>query len=331
MPSRRRYLLAVLLVGLATLFVGTTKLATPNVSIAADSIQLEQLPTRGLATAVLIRQGSSLSFYDRLIERNLAISKNEWSLKVDHLVFVESALPDDQVQYIQTKSKLAIKFVDVGATFTEGKSRSNAAKISGSDKCTEAEAGFEKPVGYNVMCWFWFSEFLHYVQAYDQVLRIDDDCILAETFDWPLSTAHVASVAENAMDNRHVIVGMRDLFASHANIPLLFPRYWSSPYTNVCLYNVKNIRLDARFRRIVDAVDGSKCIWINRWGDLPLWGATRALLGFPHQHLQFTYRHGTHKNVLIKPGDEYGPARGKARLHQPCSNFLGGALSWFLC
>lgn len=329
--SRRRYLLAVFLVGLMTVLVGTTTLATPNKRSAANSMQLAQLPSRGLATAALIRQGSTLSSYDELIERNLAISKCDWSPRVEHLLFVESSLPDDHMQYVRTKSKLAIKFVDVGETFAEGKSRSDAAKISGSEKCTEAEPEFQKPVGYNVMCWFWFSEFLHYVQEYDQVLRIDDDCILAETFDWPLSTAHVASVAENSMDNRHIIVGMRDVFSSLARTPLFYPRYWSSPYTNVCLYNVKAIRSDARYKQIADAVDGSKCIWINRWGDLPLWGATRALLGFPHENLQFSYHHGSHKNALIKPGDEFGTARGKAYLHQPCSNFLGGALSWLLC
>ena len=52
---------------------------------------------------------------------------------------------------------------------------------------------------------------------------------------------------------------------------------------------------------VLDAVNKSNCIYANRWGDLPLWGATKHLAGGELEVLQLAYHHGSH-GVQVLPG-----------------------------
>ena len=79
-----------------------------------------------------------------------------------------------------------------------------------------------------------------------------------------------------------------------------FPKTWVSPYSNVMLYNANFLRNHVAFSVVADMVQSSRCIWIGRWGDLPLWGATRNVLNFEISNLQhFSYIHGSHDNRLV--------------------------------
>ena len=126
-----------------------------------------------------------------------------------------------------------------------------------------------------------------------------------------------------------------------------FPEEWMSPYTNVLLYNMRALRADdalqevfrqvitkhgrdertapvsenatpslgnssvrASFcRRRLAKVHATGCIFANRWGDLPLWGAVRQLLGWPSVRLgsKFAYYHGSHWRIV--------PGGGRNRKH----------------
>ena len=74
---------------------------------------------------------------------------------------------------------------------------------------------------------------------------------------------------------------------------------WESPQTSVMLVDVRWARetLGAFWR----AVDATGCVYDNRWGDLPLWGAALALHGERAAILPLSYEHGSHMQ-LVSPG-----------------------------
>lgn len=51
-------------------------------------------------------------------------------------------------------------------------------------------------------------------------------------------------------------------------------------------------------RDFMKAVDESNCIYSNRWGDMPLWGAALALINEPVRFLNVSYYHWSHKIVV---------------------------------
>ena len=69
------------------------------------------------------------------------------------------------------------------------------------------------------------------------------------------------------------------------------PAQWPNPYTNVMWIRIAYAR---QMQWVFDAVDASGCIFSNRWGDLPLWGATVRLQGHASP-LALAYEHRSHK------------------------------------
>jgi hypothetical protein len=181
-------------------------------------------------------------------------------------------------------------------------------------------------------CRFWFSEFLSYVQEYDQILRIDDDCFLIGEVGWPTVNEFqpIASVHFDGLDRGDVILGLQSFFnslaASHNEHPL--SEDWDSPYTNVMMFNLNVIRKDPRFLVVFNEIRESRCIWINRWGDMPLWGATLQLLHFPTLKMDgFNYYHASHRRrypggIRVRMFDEDGWAQAHPKELSPTLRLL---------
>lgn len=113
-------------------------------------------------------------------------------------------------------------------------------------------------------------------------------------------------VVYQGMDAHAVTIGMTQLFGleqltdsavwdRHKRVWLENRRgTWNSPYTNVMLVNVRWAR-DNPAQRWFNRVDATGCVFRNRWGDLPLWGATMAAMGIPRYTLSgWAYTHGSH-------------------------------------
>ena len=310
---------------------------------------------RAAATAMLLKPGEGINsgkYINEILRRNNAISKCVWADQVDHLVFYEESgegyVPAGHLDYIQNRSNLELTFVGVADVFIAGACTNEVlnSKVSNVDSgggseandglcpATPLSSAFRS--GYKSMCWFWYSAFLQYVDAYELILRIDDDCFLMGAPPWPgrgldsrsgsegfgdnwVSRSPLVSVQDEVMDSMHVTRGMRAFFghlaerldAPPALLPRSdeesiraisgsaaahFPEEWDSPYTNVLLYNVALLRSDPRLAWVQRQVGISGCVFRNRWGDLPLWGATRELLGWPTRSLgsRFPYYHGSH-------------------------------------
>lgn len=278
-----------------------------------------------LATAVLVIRFDS-STIERLTKRNNAISSFSWSRYVDHLVFHEASKVDSEV--LCGTGNLTFTPIDVSKSFEKGHAMSviglSGSSLTFKDYPCNATSTPTFSTGYRSMCWFWFSEFLRYTNEYDAIMRIDDDCYLRNAPVWPTSPSPISAVIEYwGNDKAEYINGMFSFFSdlktklyrehyTVENDP--FPSTWISPYSNVMLYNTSFLRDHVAFAIVADMVQSSRCIWRSRWGDLPLWGATRNTLGYEISHLQyFSYIHGSHGNRLVTAGTE--PQRNDVMKH----------------
>jgi hypothetical protein len=112
----------------------------------------------------------------------------------------------------------------------------------------------------------------------------------------------LASVADEGMDNKATTMGLRQAFAELNGS--IFQSTWRSPYTNVLLYNITYLSQSDALARVYQKVSATGCVWVNRWGDSPLWGATRLLLAWPAPPLVGLggYEHGSHGMVHVAAG-----------------------------
>lgn len=93
-----------------------------------------------------------------------------------------------------------------------------------------------------------------------------------------------------------------------------------APYTNAMYINLKWLRAGEQFERkqhkssstvskqiyqahlileFLKAVDESNCIYTNRWGDMPIWGAALAVVEHDIAFMQLPYYHESH-HLIIK-------------------------------
>ncbi len=158
--------------------------------------------------------------------------------------------------------------------------------------------GSRHKIGYRTMCNFWYVDFMKYLHNCSFVLRIDSDIRLIPNQNDPfLRLPKTLSPVEwqKEMDKKKVMYGMIHLFQG-INHELT---YWESPYTNVMMINMSWINSES-VQTIIRIVNDTNCIFYNRWGDLPLWGATVRLLEEEKEYLNLSYYHKSHYNRLVK-------------------------------
>jgi len=159
--------------------------------------------------------------------------------------------------------------------------------------------GSRHKIGYRTMCHFWYVDFIRFLSNCSFVLRLDSDIrLLSNQADPFLKLSKTLSPVEwqTKMDKKNVTFGMINLFQTicvHLNS-------WHSPYTNVMMINMSWVRL-RKVQSIIRMVNKTNCIFYNRWGDLPLWGATLRILNAEKEHLNLSYYHKSHYNRLVSP------------------------------
>lgn len=269
----------------------------------------------GAITALIRKERSTDKYEKHLILRNKAILQYLYweptsASKVDIILFHDGTLPSSHQDYIKLATpSLPIAFVDVSKVFKEFK----AVNIS---QCpTNSFVRYMFSPGYHSMCYFWFIRFQKYVEQYDWLLRIDDDCILKRDVRHNIQllpkNVHFASafwvdlskVASDTIRPGHegsVVVGLRNLTIHYARQKQLFDSIhsWHAPYTNVMYIDLTWLRNNTIIQDYMKIVEESQCIYSNRWGDLPLWGAAIYLVSEPPYQLKIPYFHGTHSMLV---------------------------------
>lgn len=236
-----------------------------------------------IAIASLTRGYGGFAEYNKLIERNNSIYnqivKNS-SYEFDNIIFHEGNITNDHQLYIQNLSKVELQFIDV---------KSNGNKLAFNNSIIKSESEFCNsthesnwfPIGYKHMCHFWSIDFFEYLNEYDLIIRIDEDCVV-QRFD----DDYIQQILDGekvflsphfqGKDEWYVTVGLEKLWNKfmEENSIEINKKYdeVKFPYTNFMCLNLKYFRENEIVQKFLNSVDMSNCIYINRWGDLPIWG-----------------------------------------------------------
>jgi hypothetical protein len=249
--------------------------------------------------AVLTRGYNDISMYGSLIQRNEAISTFLHDKTVPLLIFHEGNITEEHQTVIRGETpELTMQFIDIkkdGLAFRREKE--SIPHLRGNQ-------GNDFGIGYRHMCHFWFVDFWHFVEDYDIMIRIDEDCEMESSLDSIIQ--NMVDSPKNAClwsgkideDKDFVCVGMnqftRDFIGDGASEK--YPP--CGPYTNFIGMRLDRLRdSGTRLMDYVSAIEKSNGIYLNRWGDLPLWGeAVTYILG--HDSLvidkEIRYYHGSH-------------------------------------
>jgi hypothetical protein len=238
---------------------------------------------------VTLSRGYSDNYqYDDLVIRNRFIEENLKNV-CDIIIFHEGNILPHQQQFIKSKTSMQINFIAIPPF----------VPVDGVE--FDQESGWEFSWGYRHMCNFWFVDFWKYLDAYDMILRIDDDCIVRSSIDDVFDRLNdkVCVYGEWSTDHEYVTKGLNNFTLSVINTekPSKNP---SGPYTNLVGFNLFRLRQNSELFNYIKKVNESKNIFIYRWGDLPLWGEALYYLFEDQDHafLPIKYYHGSHINFI---------------------------------
>ena len=220
------------------------------------------------AVIILTRGYDTIEKYSDLIKRNKLIEYiNE--RKLDYLIFHEGNIPIEHQEYIQNETKnLKLIFINVRDEF----------KYEFKDNYNKIE---DKPwfsLGFRNMCNFWFVSFWKYVEKYEKIIRIDEDCFI--NFDFRIIFDYLDNkkiVYGKWQEEQYFVTAMLRVFTNNFmknnNITIdMTKRHPGGPYTNLIGLNLIELRKEKLLNIYIEAIKESDNIYIHRWGDLPLWG-----------------------------------------------------------
>jgi len=261
-------------------------------------------PNKKTAIVVLTRGYTQIQKYNTLIQRNKHILKNldETNKSIDNIIFHEGNILEEHQLYISSFTpQLNLKFICI------------ADKAFNPDKKNIQTYSQTNSFGLNYrhMCSFWFVDFWNYVEEYDMILRIDEDCII------DFNISHIFNNLTNSltiygmwtMDQEFVTHGLNKftlnfLKANNIKTSVIFQQP-SGPYTNVIGLNLQLLRKNEMLKKYIEKVKQHNYIYIFRWGDLPLWGEAFYYLcdkSLCLKSSKIKYFHGSH-NFFVGPNN----------------------------
>eukprot|EP01041_Mallomonas_annulata_P011133 gene11133-23271_t len=267
------------------------------------------------AIVMLAKGEQNKNNYKELIKRNQSIRDYIWKCcNTDIIIFHEGNINLQHQQYISSFTPtMPIKFINISVIFSQ-------FKYINKTECPTTKQSRRFNPGYHSMCYFWFISFKQYLRNYDWLFRFDADCQLISNSHniipppashniyfsssiWlDLQTEKYDMISPTKPDGE-VVRGMKTFvqeFSSKMNVHSATANIttWRAPYTNVMYVNLTWLRSNPIINDFMDAVDASECIYSNRWGDSPLWGAAVVLADQPYHLLPVPYYHGSH-HVLV--------------------------------
>ena len=251
---------------------------------------------------VLTRGYTDFKDYRKLIQRNQHISNNLNNKSTDILIFHEGNIAVEHQQLIQKEtSEIRLQFIDI-----------SSGAFNKEYENIPVEFGHGFGIGYRHMCSFWFVDFWKFVEGYDYMLRVDEDCYLDFNIDRVFEDLqkYYFITGDICYDCDFVTIGLNafslDFVEKNKHdfqFKAFHPIHPNGPYTNLFAVSLNVIKDNELFKKYVDAIDESKMIYKRRWGDLPLWGdAILYIFGQESMKIDrsLKYYHESHK-IQINP------------------------------
>ena len=244
------------------------------------------------AVVLLTRGYKNKEKYEDLINRNKSLEQF-YNNNISYLVFHEGNINEDHQNYIQSNTIIPLKFVNVKDSFKK-KTMSFTTKT--------AKYG----IGYRNMCNFWICDFWKYVEEYDKILRIDEDCIYESDYNKVfdiLDNNKVCVYGGWEKDQIYCCMGMNKFIVDFLNNNGINAKkkndniQLEGPYTNVIGFNLILLRNNDILQKYLIELKKINKIYTHRWGDLSLWGEILDYMYEEDDHIHsenIVYYHGSH-------------------------------------
>lgn len=263
--------------------------------------------------AVLTKGYKEKVRYSLLIKRNKSIYNNIVQNSIyqfDIIIFHEGNILDKDQQYIRSHTpqmKLIFLNIKKGLSFNDHNYKVNR------NLCPPNNKSDKYHIGYKHMCRFWSIDFIDYLEKYDYIIRIDEDCIV-KYFDELIinyiidNKIYFCSPHFINQDNKNFIVGMESFWncmIKKYGIKSYIKNYTDiiCPYTNFMIFDMNVIKNNQLINNILNEIDSCGCIYSNRWGDLPIWGMIMSTLFESEKFFcakNIAYYHGSHHKYINK-------------------------------
>lgn len=255
--------------------------------------------------AVLTRGYSNIREYNTLIQRNVSIAQNLIDKSIDVVIFHEGNITDIHQGYIKKATpRLNLIFICISDKAFKDEKKQVVFH--------ESTKGFS--LNYRHMCSFWFVDYWEYVNEYDLLIRIDEDCKIDFSIDNIFKLLEIKSVVFGKWetDEDKVTFGLNEFTMRFLREEKMYNkikmRKPSGPYTNVFGLNLSELRKNSLLQKYIDRIKESNFIYTHRWGDLPLWGEVLTYMCDPNNYIylrNLNYYHGSHNRNVGKPSDRF--------------------------
>jgi hypothetical protein len=265
-----------------------------------------------ISISVLTRGYDNLFNYNPLIDRNNLIFEHiiePSKLSFDVHIFHEGNISEEHQLYIKNLSKPKLIFKNV-KELSENFAFDDSKNIMNFELCPPNTQSSSFPLGYKHMCHFWSIDFFNYLNGYDYLIRIDEDCFIKK-FDFIIlnrllnGEIRFTSPFFQGQDEHYVIVGLEKLWnqfiidneiTSKKNFGEI-----KCPYTNFMMLDLNYFRNNQMVQNFLKCVDESNGIYSNRWGDLPIWGVILSTLideNLYKESKSIKYYHSSHNKEI---------------------------------
>lgn len=254
-------------------------------------------PNQKSAVAVLTKGYESLEEYQQLIDRNQSIFTNFYSLlpkdhDIEVVIYHEGNITSEHQDYIQKHTDQMPLIFEV-IPFLQ-------PTIEPNSFCHSTDLSDNFSMGYKNMCRFWSIGIFEHMTKYEYIIRIDEDCVLEKLDPNVLTKYRTKNIMFSSPmwvgeDTDSVTIGMHKFFQDYkTDIPKEVP----NPYTNIMIVNVQYFAKHQDIQNCLTDIDKTNCIFINRWGDIPIWGYLLAAFITDKSIIlddkKITYFHGSH-------------------------------------
>lgn len=232
------------------------------------------------ACVVLSRGYTDIESYTMLIQRNRYIKQHVlvFDNDPDMIIFHQGNITQYQQNYINDASELDINYVNI-------------------------ESVWNKSIpGYHAMCRFYSYYMWQFLQEYDSVFRVDDDCWITQCTQDPflqLGSNILLRSAYWSEDHYPTNQTLPKYIENLIDIPQEIFYNQQFPYTNVMLSKV-DFWLDPHINFLLKTVTLSDEQLAYRWGDLPIIGSLLNIFAKSQVGKLdgMKYRHRSHNNII---------------------------------
>ena len=251
-----------------------------------------------IAIVALTRGYKEESSYELLLKRNQYLSNiiDFTNSKYEFILFHEGNIGYNHQEYINQRSKIQHKFIDVSVNFKITNELKNSALI-------EKFRNYGDHSGYRLMCRFNMYYIWTYLKDYDYIFRVDEDVLITE-FDEKQFEIMINKNIDfcfpklinetHEFTNKYLPAYLENLF----NIKSKKIYNHKFPYTNVYIAKVKTWKKEEILQNLKKiAVSNEQ--YKYRWGDLPVLGAFINYYKMDARYFKnIKYMHASHDTVI---------------------------------